>query len=88
MAIEFSESAAKHGYTREDAVNAVNNHTGHRPEFEESRDGGLPPHLAIGPALNGDEIEVMYTVHPRGRVRIFYCMEARTKIKRLIEEGE
>lgn len=29
MAIEFTESAGKHGFTRDDAIHAVNNHTGY-----------------------------------------------------------
>lgn len=89
MAIEFIESAAgKHGYTRDDAIHAVNHRTGYLPEFDHSRSGGPPPHVAIGPALNGDEIEVMFEVHPDGLVSIFHCMKARTKIKRIVEEGE
>lgn len=88
MAIEFIESAAgKHGYTRDDAIHAVNHHTGYRPEFDRSRTEGPSPHLAIGPALNGDEIEVMFEVHPDGLVSIFHCMQARPKIKKIIEEG-
>lgn len=88
MAIEFSESAAKHGFTRDDAIHAVNNHTGYVPEFDQSRTAGPRPHLAVGPATDGTEIEVMFTVHTDGSVRVFHCMRARTKIKRIITRWE
>ncbi|MBZ8176203.1 hypothetical protein GSS88_00060 [Corynebacterium sp. 3HC-13] len=88
MAIVFLDSAAKHGFTQEDAVYAMNNHSYYLPEFDRSRTGGNSPHLAIGPSLNGEEIEVMFTVEPPSRIVIFHCMLARDKIKKLCRKGE
>lgn len=89
MAIEFRDSAGKHGFNSDDAIHAVNNHTGYMPEFDDSRSGGPRPHLAIGPAVDGREIEVMFEVYSdTGTVSIFHCMPAREKLKRILEEGE
>lgn len=85
MAIEFTESAAKHGFTRDDAIHAVQNHSHYQPEFDRSRTDGRKPHLAIGPSLTGEDIEVMFTVGPGQNVRIFHCMLAREKMKRYFD---
>lgn len=88
MAIVFLDSAAKHGFTQGDAVHAMNNHSYYLPEFDRSRTGGKSPHLAIGPSLEGEEIEVMFTVESSHRIVIFHCMPVRDKIKALCMKGE
>jgi hypothetical protein len=80
MAIIFLDSAAKHGFNRADAINAIAHRTGHKAGFNAPRDGDTRPDLAIGPSLSGREIEVMYQVDDPDLV-IFHCMEARDHIK-------
>lgn len=48
-----------------------------------SRTGGLRPHLVIGPAVTGEEIEVMFVVEPPETVVIFHVMQVRPKIMRI-----
>ena len=83
MAIEFTESAGKHGYTVADAVCAFEHQRFYVPEFDQSRTGGLRPHLVIGPAVSGVEIEVMFVVEPPETVVIFHVMQVRPKIMRI-----
>lgn len=83
MAIEFTESAGKHGFTRDDAINALENAVAVKPHFDTSRIFGRPdPTLVIGPGLAGGLLEVMLIEHPRGRYVIFHCMTARSKFLR------
>lgn len=54
-----------------------------RPLGGHSRTGGLRPHLVIGPAVTGEEIEVMFVVEPPETVVIFHVMQVRPKIMRI-----
>lgn len=86
MVIEFLNSAAKHGFSREDAINAITDATYLLLDFDTSRvPNGSDPALAIGPSRNGDPIEVMFTYAP-DRITIFHCMKVRNKILRLAQE--
>lgn len=86
MVIEFLNSAAKHGFTRGDAINAITHATYLIFDFDTSR---VPnrhnPSLAIGPSLDGTSIEVMF-IHVPNRLTIFHCMELREKILQLAKE--
>ncbi|WP_237187380.1 hypothetical protein [Rothia nasimurium] len=79
MKFIFLPSAAKHGYTEADALNAIKNYHRHKPRFEQSRIPNLPdPDLYIGPSRKGDLLEVMvYEVTPD--IVIFHCMKLRGK---------
>ena len=87
MAVDFTESAAKHGFTRADAVNAMLNHVDKVDDFDEPRmPGHARPDLYIGPSLKRVQLEVMVERIPPADLSIFHCMEARRKILDLIEE--
>lgn len=87
MAIQWTDSADKHGIPHEQAMFALANHRWYVPEFDESRVGGRRPDLYIGPAwLGGPLLEVMlFRVPPRDLV-IFHVMGLRPKIQKLAEE--
>ncbi|WP_392423651.1 hypothetical protein [Barrientosiimonas humi] len=80
MAIELTESAAKRGYTREDAIYLMEHAYVVRPEWEESRvPGGARPWLWLGPsrdALN-PVLEMFTEVIPPDTVRVFHLMPIR-----------
>lgn len=84
MAIEFTESAGRHGFTLQDAIHAISNARTHVPEFDEPRTGGVKPDLWIGPSLQPATpvIEVMAEVIPPDTLRIFHAMAARPKFNR------
>ncbi|PKZ64096.1 hypothetical protein CYJ73_18335 [Gordonia terrae] len=89
MAIEFTESAARHGFTLADAVHAMSNPRYHEAQFDDPRLGGIKPDLWIGPSLQPAVplIEVMAEVIPPATVRIFHVMHARPKfLDRLDQE--
>ena len=93
MAIEFTESAGKHGFTEADAVHAMSNARYYEPKFDEPRDlSSIRPSLWIGPSLDARAplLEVMAEVIPPRTVRVFHVMRAREKfLARLgIEEGQ
>lgn len=91
MAIEFTESAGRHGLTLADAVHAMTNHRYHEPQFDDPRLGEVKPDLWIGPSLQPATplIEVMAEVIPPSTVRIFHVMQAREKfLKRIDDEPE
>lgn len=81
MAIEFTESAARHGFTLVDALHAISNCRYHEPQFDDPRDGGVRPDLWIGPSRQPATplIEVMAEVIEPDTVRIFHVMHARAK---------
>lgn len=81
MAIEFIESAGRHGLTLADALHAMTNHRYHEAQFDDPRLGGVKPDLWIGPSLQPAVplIEVMAEVIPPATVRIFHVMNARAK---------
>ncbi|MDO4888872.1 MAG: hypothetical protein Q3979_09300 [Actinomycetaceae bacterium] len=78
MAIEFHKSAAKHGYTRADALHAIENAAYENREFD--RRGSLTTLAWVGPSTSGEMIEVFAAIEPPQRVMIFHCMAARAKI--------
>ncbi len=79
MKVIFLPSASKHGYTEADALCAIKNYQHYLSAFEPSRIAHLPdPNLYIGPALNGDLLEVFtYVIDPQ--TVIFHCMKLRGK---------
>ncbi|CCK64154.1 hypothetical protein [Mycobacterium canetti] len=84
MAIEFTESAGKHGFTQADAVHAMSNARYYEPEFDEPRgddQSSIRPSLWIGPSLSlaAPLLEVMAEVIPPRTVRIFHVMPVREK---------
>ncbi|QTJ70751.1 hypothetical protein HYG77_35465 (plasmid) [Rhodococcus sp. ZPP] len=82
MAVEWANSANKHGIDHEDALHAIENAVYVEQEFDEPRvPGYAKPWLFIGPprTLGGPLLEVMVEiVPPRGMV-VFHVMEAREK---------
>lgn len=79
MKVIFLPSAGKHGYTEADALHAMHNYQRFRPQFDQSRIPSLPdPDLYIGPAPNGDMLEVM-VYHIAPDTVIFHCMKLRGK---------
>lgn len=80
MAIDFTESAGKRGYTVEDALYAIQNAYVALPRYEASRvPGGATVSFWLGPsrdALN-PVLEVMAEVRPPADVRIFHLMPIR-----------
>lgn len=81
MAIEFLESAEKHGFTEQDAIHAMMHPRITRKDFDESRVGGQRPTLYIGPSLTpaAPLIEVMAVIEPPDTIVIFHVMKARAK---------
>ena len=81
MAIEFTDSARRHGFTVADALHAISNHRYHQAQFDDPRLGGVKPDLWIGPSLQPafPLIEVMAEVIAPATVRIFHVMAARRK---------
>jgi hypothetical protein len=82
MAIVFTESAAKHGFTRADAAHAIASAVYVQERFSPSRVPELPdPTLYLGPAPTGELLEVMVYVDTNNVV-IFHVMAARAKFLR------
>lgn len=80
MHIRWAGSAAKHGISREDAINAMLRHQVHCSPFGETRVADrAAPDLFIGPGLDGTLLEVMVERTPSGLV-VFHVMRARPKI--------
>lgn len=83
MAITFTKSAAKHGFTQQDALHVMLNHRWHlsnvvTPEYPE------PADLYIGVSPDGQLLEVFTRpVPPRG-LKIFHVMKLRKKIHQLV----
>lgn len=81
-AIEFTESAGKHGFSREDAMWAIEHAHYVEREFDVARvPGRLRPTLFIGPSRTPARplLEVMVAVIPPGTVVVFHVMAARKK---------
>lgn len=78
MAIEFTDSAARHGLTRDDAIHAMETPEVFTPHFDHSRTGGPDVAAWIGPARGGLTIEVFATLIRPDTVVIFHCMELRS----------
>lgn len=82
MAIEFTESAGKHGFTLDDAIWAMTNARYVEPEFDEPRvSGHVRPTLYVGPSLDpaAPLLEVMVEVLPTRSIVVFHVMKARAK---------
>lgn len=81
MAIEFTASAGRHGFTLDDALHAMSHHRFHLRRFDRSRVDGVAPDLWIGPSRHpaAPLIEVMAEVIEPDTVRIFHVMAARRK---------
>ncbi|RMB70173.1 hypothetical protein AYK61_26570 [Rhodococcus sp. SBT000017] len=82
MAIEWTDSADKHGIDHADALHAIENAYYVEREFDEPRVPGLAkPWLFIGPprTLGGALLEVMVEVIPPRGMVVFHVMEARPK---------
>lgn len=77
MAIEFTDSAARHGFTREDAIHAMQTPETFAPCFDHSRTGGPAVSAWVGPARGGRTIEVFATLIPPDTIVVFHCMELR-----------
>lgn len=90
MAIEFTESAARHGFTVADAIHALSNHRYHEAQFDDPRLGGVKPDVWIGPSLQpaAPLIEVMAEVIAPATVRIFHVMAAREKFLNRLDVTE
>jgi hypothetical protein len=88
MALDFTDSAAKHGFTEGDAINAMLNHVDKMESFDEPRIAGRSrPDLYVGPSLSRVMLEVMVERNPPNRLTIFHCMRARRRILDLVEES-
>ena len=89
MAIVFSESAGKHGFTQSDAIHAITHAVFRKMSFDMSRTSGGPaPDLYVGPARSGLTIEVMAYTRPPRTLVIFHVMELRPKYRaRMDQEG-
>lgn len=92
MAIEFTESAGKHGFTEDDAIWAMHHARYFEPEFDEPRVAGhVRPTLFIGPSLTPASplLEVMVEVMPPRQIVVFHVMQARSKyLDRMAPEEE
>ena len=89
MAIRFLESAGKHGYTADDAMNAMAHHYWVKRGFDQSRVARkADPTLWVGPAMDGGPIEVMTYIDPPRDVVVFHCMRLRDKFRRLMDGEE
>lgn len=77
MAIEFTDSAARHGFTRDDAIHAMQTPETFAPHYDHSRTGGPDVAAWIGPARGGRTIEVFATLTPPDTVVVFHCMDVR-----------
>ena len=77
MAIIFTESAARHGFTRDDAIHAMETPEVFTPHFDHSRTGSPDVAAWIGPARGGLIIEVFATVIRPHTVVVFHAMEVR-----------
>lgn len=75
MAIEFSDSAARHGYSRADAMHAMETPEHFNPRYE--RSNGRDIAAWVGPARGGRTIEVFATLIPPRTVIVFHCMDVR-----------
>lgn len=88
MAIEFTESAGKHGFDMLDALHAIEHAIYSKRPFETSRiPGGIAPDLWIGPTRGGVMLEVMNYLRPPRTLVIFHVMPVRPKFAALIPEG-
>lgn len=85
MVIVFTESAAKRGYTKADALHVLEHAEYRKDKFDVSRTGLPDPTIWIGPACSGERLEVFtcITSNP-DRLIIFHMMPVREKFLRLM----
>lgn len=78
MAIEWADSAEKH-YPIEDALHAIRNRRAFVQDFDRSPSTGDPVDLVIGPARDGQQLEVF--VHRRipRTTYVFHVLHLRRK---------
>ncbi|MCL2467493.1 MAG: hypothetical protein FWF02_06825 [Micrococcales bacterium] len=91
MAVEWADSADKHGVDREDALHAMQNHHLRVLEFDEPRqEGAGRPDLYLGPPRppGGPILEIMVERVPPRTLVVFHVMQARQKYLELLEEGD
>ena len=86
MAITFTESAGKHGFSKGDALHAMEAPLYHQPGFQPPIVPGSVTHLFIGPARSGLTIEVLVSYRPPVSATIFHVMELDHRRRYLIEE--
>jgi len=77
MAIEFTDIAGKHGFTREDAIHAMQTPEVFTPHFDHSRTSGPDVAAWVGPARGGRSIEVFAALVPPDTVTVFHCKDVR-----------
>ncbi len=91
MAIEFTESAGKHGVSRDDAIWAMTHPRYVEQEFDEPRPpSSVRPTLFIGPSRTPAVplLEVMVELVPPDRIVVFHVMAARQKHVRRMDDQE
>lgn len=82
-------AAAKHKIPLSSAEHALRNNTQYIRHFDEPRIPGAPrPDLCIGPAPDGEELEIMGNWLANGDLELFHVMPVRPKTLRRIKEWE
>ena len=81
VAINFSQSAFKHGFSKVDICNAVINVL-----YDDILDEATDKHLLIGFDGNGKLLEILYNMLDDNTVRVFHAMKCRNAFKRLLEK--
>lgn len=84
MGIIMTDSAKEHGFTKPDAIHAMETPLAYERYFGEPREGyRLPPAAWIGPAMGGRTIEVFANIIG-GRdntIEVFHCMDLRENVR-------
>lgn len=87
VAIEYTESAGKHGYTPDDVMHAMRHPTLIVEAFDAPRVGTQAPVLVVGPAVGGEMIEVLYIIVPAERtVIVFHVLHLRERTWRRAQD--
>lgn len=87
--VTWSDSADKHGISRDDAMHAMANAYHREEEFQEPREPGRTrPTLYIGPPrqLGGPLLEVLAELRPPRGMHVFHVMIARPKMLARMKE--
>ncbi|PWF27529.1 hypothetical protein [Ancrocorticia populi] len=79
MAIEFSKSARRHGFTLNNALHAIENAEFENRSFDRRDHLNVDVMAWIGPAVDGQSIEVFAGIQLPDSLVIFHVMEARPK---------
>lgn len=91
MAIEFTESADKHGVSHQDAMWAMTHARYVEREFDQPRPpSSVRPTLFIGPSRTPAVplLEVMVELVPPDRIVVFHVMAARAKHLQRMDDQE